>query len=415
MLFGGYSRVKASAAVKKQGKGGSQLSKTVLKPTIHGDTWFLRITQPVKDGPSTVPQIRWERRKKPANSPNPARAGITQVFHKGRGILFGGVHDVEESEEGIESEFFDQLYAWNIERNRFFQLTLRRGRAATKTQGEERNKKGKARANEEELIRNLAILEQKGTINETDVMNMDVVDDEEKPARPSKPILDVMPHKRFNAQLAVQDDILYILGGTYEQGDREYTFDEMHAIDLGKLDGVQEIYRRELENWQVEGDDSESDSEEEKESDDEEMEGDVPAGVPLIRNEDVAKREATVEPSQLIAAAEEEEEEEPEPEAIDSRPHPRPFESLRAFFTRTSTAWQELTIEKVRDTRDAADQSIKELRKIAFEMAEVLWWDCREEISAEEARQEEAGIGEVVSLSLADRSKKEEGGLGRRR
>ena len=27
------------------------------------------------------------------------------AYHKGRGILFGGVHDVEENEEGIESEF----------------------------------------------------------------------------------------------------------------------------------------------------------------------------------------------------------------------------------------------------------------------------------------------------------------------
>ena len=32
------------------------------------------------------------------------------AHHRGRGILFGGVHDVEDSEEGIDSEFFDQLF-----------------------------------------------------------------------------------------------------------------------------------------------------------------------------------------------------------------------------------------------------------------------------------------------------------------
>ena len=395
--------------MKKQGKGGSQVSKTIFKPTIHGDTWFLRITQPAGDAAVTVPQLRWERRKKPANSPNPPRAGVTQAFHKGRGILFGGVHDIEESEEGIDSEFFDQLYVWNIERNRFFQLLLKRPRAATKTQGQERIKRGKGRANDEELLRNLAALEQKGTINDIDAANMDMSDNEERPSRPSKPVLDVMPHKRFNAHLAVQGDILYILGGTFEHNDREFTFDEMHAIDLGKLDGVQELYRRELENWQVEDEDSESDSEED-ESEDEDMEGDVPSGVPVIDSGDNQKQEVAVAPSQLIV--EEEEEEQPNHNTSDDRPHPRPFESLRAFFSRTSTTWQELSLEKLRQTGDAANQSVKELRKIAFEMSEVLWWDCREEISAEEARQEEAGIGEVVSL--ADRNKDQIGVAKRR-
>ena len=44
------------------------------------------------------------------------------TYHKGRGIMFGDVHDVEVSEEGIDSQFFDALFAWNVERNRFFQL-----------------------------------------------------------------------------------------------------------------------------------------------------------------------------------------------------------------------------------------------------------------------------------------------------
>ena len=48
------------------------------------------------------------------------------AYHKGRGVLFGGVHDVEESEEGIDSEFFNQLFIWNVERNRYMPLSLRR-------------------------------------------------------------------------------------------------------------------------------------------------------------------------------------------------------------------------------------------------------------------------------------------------
>ena len=68
-------------------------------------------------------------------------------------------------------------------------------------------------------------------------------------------------------------------------------------------------------------------------------------------------------------------------------------------------------LERLR--RDSAvDKSDKELRKIAFEMSETKWWDCREEIIALEDEQEEAGIGEVISI--ADRSN-ETSSAGRRR
>jgi len=59
------------------------------------------------------------------------------------------------------------------------------------------------------------------------------------------------PHVRFNAQLAIQDDVLYIYGGTFEKGDREFTFDDLYAIDLGKLDGCKEIFSRPVEDWIV--------------------------------------------------------------------------------------------------------------------------------------------------------------------
>ena len=137
---------------------------------------------------------------------------------KGRGILFGGVHDVEDSEEGIDSEFFNALFAWNIERNRYFQMNLRKAQAAPK-RAEERGlaRRDRGKADEAELLRNLAALETKGSIAdaeavaaETEPVTPDI------PVKPLKPIANTMPHPRFNAHLAVQEDILYIFGGTYE-------------------------------------------------------------------------------------------------------------------------------------------------------------------------------------------------------
>ena len=425
VVFGGYSRTKATVMAGKQTKGANQGTRTVLKPIVHQDTWFLRIVQPPTDVPGQAPAVRWERRKRPANPPNPARAGATMAYHKGRGILFGGVHDVEESEEGIESEFFDSIYAWNIDRNRFFQLTLRRPRTAGKKQlAAERGggRRGKGKADEEDLLRNLAAVESKESFAEAiEKEPVLVANDEAVPEMTiAKEITMQMPHPRFNAQLAVQDDVLYIYGGTFEKGDREYTFDEMWAIDLGKLDGVKEIYKREIENWaESDVEDSDEDEDQDSEAEDDEDNGDTTMEDSTLDHQDhldptVPEAQATKsanttgsDPSSLPDTVSE-----ADSSLLDSRPHPRPFESLRDFFTRTSDSWQNILLDEHKKEDSPAGSSIKELRKQAFDLAEARWWDCREEIRALEDEQEEAGIGEVISL--ADRTS-EVGGPSRRR
>ena len=228
-------------------------------------------------------------------------------------------------------------------------------------------------------------------------------------AQPEQTILMTMPHPRFNAQLAVQDDVLFIFGGTYEHGDREFTFDEMYSVDLGKLDGVKEIYRRELENWHG-SEDEESDSQEEYDNSEDDDKEEGPKGVHLPRDEPNVESIAVID---HVADDMEEEENEPSEKTLDdTRPHPRAFESLREFFTRTSQEWQQLLLDTLRKQNSSSMKSIKEVRKDAFEMAETKWWDCREEITALEDQQEEAGIGEIVSAN--DRGS-EAIGAGRRR
>ncbi|PYI36342.1 putative kelch repeats protein [Aspergillus indologenus CBS 114.80] len=417
VLYGGYSRVKVSAGVGgKPVKNGPQ--RMTMKPMVHQDTWFLRITPPPADAPAnTLPTVRWERRKKPANSPNPPRAGATMAYHKGRGIMFGGVHDVELSEEGIDSEFFDTMLAWNTDRNRFFPLALRRPRAQGKKQTANQFKsRDRSKATEEELLQNLKALEAKGGIRDLDddeELQMASKADEE-PAEPEKPavVRFEMPHQRFNAQLAVQDDTLFIFGGTFEKGDREFTFNDLYSIDLVKLDGVKEIYYEEPGNWHLlnEADsdgemdeDDEEDLEEDEEGDEDAMSLDTASPAPT----EVTVPSVTKELEQL-----EVEEQESEPSVQDSRPLPRPFESLREFFTRTSEDWQKILMDTLKERGVSLDKNIKELRKDAFNMAEEKWWDSREEIMALEDEQEEAGIGEVVSI--ADRTDNA-GGAGRRR
>ncbi|KAI9721425.1 MAG: hypothetical protein M1828_005175 [Chrysothrix sp. TS-e1954] len=394
VLYGGYSRVKAATSTRPT-KGGGTATHTVLKPMVHQDTWFLRIEVPSADAASgTPPIVRWEKRKRPANAPNPARASAMMAHHRGRGIQFGGVHDVEDSEEGIDSEFFNTLFVWNVERNRYFSLALRRPKAGQKkpAAATEKARRGRGKADEEELLRNLAALETKGTVEaEVEGLQRLPEDEEDAPEKPEKAVIWEMPHPRFNAQLAVQDDILYIYGGTFERGDREFTFDELWAIDLGKLDGVKEIFRRELEHWT---DTTEADSDEEGDEDDEDSRSDASSSDETESHATEAT-EATTAITTPALSAYDDDTTLPSSSLNDTLPHPRPFETLRAFYARTSTTWQEYLLE---DAGVSQVHSIKEVRKSAFERAEEKWWDCREEIRALEDEQEASGIGEVVSL-----------------
>ncbi len=202
----------------------------------------------------------------------------------------------------------------------------------------------------------------------------------------------------------------------------------MYAIDLGKLDGVKQIFHREPENWLgTDDEDSEegegSDGDEENSSEDEE-------GEVKMRDEKLLYSESTRKSKRkdkFITAGEEPSEASSLPSAFDDTPddatstpspddnlpHPRPFESRRDFFHRTGNEWQEALMANLRWKGVQPETlSVKEIKTRAFEMSEEKWWDCREEITALEDEQEAAGIGEVVTL--ADRAEASGGG-GRRR
>lgn len=332
--------------------------------------------------------------------------------------MFGGVHDVELSEEGIDSEFFDSLFAWNTDRNRFFPLTLRRPRAPGKKQlANQMKSKDRSKADEEELLQNLKALEaREGVPNDEDDERKEDTPkvEEEEPEKPEKPsvVRFEMPHRRFNAQLAVQDDTLFVFGGTFEKGDREFTFNDMYSIDLDKLNGVKEIFYKEPENWHLLNEEEE-DSDEEMDDDEEEVEVEEEDEEAMsLDTASPAPTEITVPSVTREMEQLEVEEQDTEPSANDNKPLPRPFESLREFFTRTGDEWQKILIDTLNSKGVELEKNVKELRKDAFSLAEEKWWDSREEVMALEDEQEAAGIGEVISMANRGDTM---GGAGRRR
>ncbi|KAK0541843.1 Kelch repeat-containing protein 3, partial [Tilletia horrida] len=116
VLYGGY--------VKRYVKG--QRTQGVALD----DVWFLSTTtggnspQPLEPAAWT-----WSKRRRVGYYPNPARSGTTMALwaNRGMGVLFGGVTDTEADEETMESEFWKDLYAYQLQgTGRWLSLNLKR-------------------------------------------------------------------------------------------------------------------------------------------------------------------------------------------------------------------------------------------------------------------------------------------------
>lgn len=375
VLWGGYCKVKA-------GKG-------LQKGKILTDCWMLKMK-------SDLGAIRWERRKKQGFQPSP-RVGCSMVHHKGRGVLFGGVYDYEETEESLDSSFFNDLFTYQVENNRWYSLSLR----AQKKKQQKLNKKQNRDEDLEELLNSIlakAKLEDDEEDNEDDdeiEAELKKFDDEsdsdedEQGERNEYPVVNTLPHPRFNAATAVVDDSLFIFGGVWELGERDYSIDSLYSIDLAKLDGMKVYWEnlKDVENAKEEEEEDEDDFDEEDDEDEDD--------------------EGETEDKKLVAEEDEEDEEdiiEDEPEIPDLRPwlpHPKAFESLRAFYVRTGADFLQWAISNNRDARG------KHLKKKSFDLCQDRWWERREQVRIEEDRLEElGGIGEVIEKDTTKTTKR---------
>ncbi|KAH3687976.1 hypothetical protein WICPIJ_001038 [Wickerhamomyces pijperi] len=375
VLWGGYTKVKA-------GKG-------LQKGKILSDLWVLKMR-------SDLTGVRWERRRKVGYQPS-ARVGCSMVSHKGRGVLFGGVYDYEETEEGLESLFYNDLITLQVEDNRWYSLSLRSGKG--QAQKVRLNKKKGKSGRDEDLEAILNGLLKKANISddtedeenaddeeiEKELRKMDYDEEEEKEEEESVcyQIVNKLPHPRFNASTAVVDDTLFIFGGVWEKGEKDYSIDSFYSVDLAKLDGMK-MYWEDLQD--VEAAKIELDSDEEEEDDDEDDDED----------ED---DEDEIRDQKLVAEEEEDEEEEEsvadEPEIPDQRPwlpHPKAFETLRDFYVRTGASFLEWSISNARGEVKGA----KHLKRKAFDLCQDRWWERREQVRLEEDKLEELGVEAVV-------------------
>lgn len=366
VIFGGYCKMKAKKGIQK-GK-------------VLTDAWLVKM----KTDPKA---IRFERRRKQGFNPSP-RVGCSMVFHKNRGIMFGGVYDYEESEENLDSQFYNSLQSYQTDTNRWYNLTL-------KPRKKKKQEQAKEKTRDEDLEELLNSILAKALLNDDDdneeisqIERLRQLEEREEMEnnRVEFPIMNQLPHPRFNASTCVVDDSLYIFGGVFERGEHEFNLDSMYSIDLNKVDGVKVMWEdlTELEKDIVDSD--EEDDEDDSDDDDD--------------DEDEEKEEEECEEEE-----EDEEEEEEEEDAIpDLRPwlpHPKPFETLRAFYIRTVPEFLQWSISSNRDARG------KYLKKAAFDLCEDRFWERREQVRiAEDQLEDLGGVGEVIEKDTSKITKR---------
>ncbi|PHU16558.1 hypothetical protein BC332_17763 [Capsicum chinense] len=402
-LYGGYSKEVSSD------KSGSE------KGIVHSDIWSLD------------PKMwEWNKVKKSGMPPGP-RAGFSMCIHKKRAILFGGVVDMEMEGDVMMSLFLNELYGFQLDTHRWYPLELRKEKATKPKQkqvldeqadsmdldsktspmeidadDEDEDLDSEEDANTKSNIKKMSLnMKRNVTIDDGNEASRSEASSKSSAVQHSASADVVKPCGRINACMAVAKDTLYVYGGMMEIRDQELTLDDLHVLNLSKLDEWKCIIPASESEW-VEASDNEDDEDEDEDEDDSENEecesvddsdedtdeeDDAEArngastsletgdAVAIIRGEGktLRRKEKRARIEQIRASL----------GLSDAQRTPVPGESLRDFYKRTNMYWQMAAYEHTQHTG-------KELRKDGFDLAECRFKELKpilDELAVLEAEQ----------------------------
>jgi hypothetical protein len=138
-VYGGYSKVRNASNIHSNGNssgninGRQQQHHGLCKSSegiVHVDCWFLPLKSllggiAAGGGAPIPPSPTWERITRKGEYPS-GRAGTSSVvFQKNKMVVFGGVMDDEGDHHTMISTFFDDLFAFDMERRRWFAMGLK--------------------------------------------------------------------------------------------------------------------------------------------------------------------------------------------------------------------------------------------------------------------------------------------------
>ncbi|KAG8562524.1 hypothetical protein GDO81_015710 [Engystomops pustulosus] len=335
VVYGGYSK--------------QRVKKDVDKGTVHTDMFLLKM--------EAADKWAWSRMNPSGVKPTPRTGFSMAVGPNNRSVLFGGVYD-EEEEETIEGDFFNDLYFYDQGKNRWFTAQIK---------GHKLDRKKRRRGDKNvdvptagvespaepiEVIKE--IVAEDGTVmtikqvisdqatTATAEENSEEEDEDKEEAAGSQ----VEPCPRSSSMTAIKQGVLYVYGGMFEVGDRQFTLNDLYSLDLHKMEEWKVLVEMDpkTQEWLDESDD-----------DDEEEQG--AEGVEEEEEED-------------DDVDEEEESEEDNNDSNDEEEHPtvEPNEKYSDYLPRTEQHWIQLARANM-----GPEAKEKKVLKVAHAMAKTFY------------------------------------------
>jgi len=291
-LYGGYSKEK-NPTQKNEG-------------VIHDDMWFINLKslagQSISKG-LDVSHLQWSRLNKKGQAPS-RRCGASMITYKNKAVVFGGVLDEEGKNHSITSTFYNDMYAFDMDKKRWFQLGLKQKKSGEKTRRRAKKQSDSVEKADEEGINNqghedndddddededdeeeqFVVLDDNGdavyipydesndsilnattestntsttTVFKTDTASNDIdiadlslktinIKPSSKEEAPDPTLYrhfsdNTKPCPRINACIMIRGSTLFVYGGVTEIGDIEITCDDCWSLNLGKLDNWKNI------------------------------------------------------------------------------------------------------------------------------------------------------------------------------
>lgn len=213
---------------------------------------------------------------------------------------------------------------------------------------------------------------------------------------PEDPLLST-PMPRYNAMLAVLRNTLYIYGGIFERGSREYTLDDFYALALDKMDRYVCLKKSDIiipegdeESSSSEEDDDGGDSSEDDEDDEDEDDSEMLLGngeAPEIkdpRSEIAEEPKASLRDQATAFMGVSKDTKRSEEDIIST---PLPGETLAIFYARSRHYWAQ-------KARESSDNRGKLLRRDGFSLAEEHYGTYKPILEEVEKILSEAGLDE---------------------
>ncbi|XP_058066845.1 kelch domain-containing protein 4 [Anopheles bellator] len=261
LIWGGYSKT----TVKKE----------VDRGTTYTDMYALLGSDQSDPKGSLQTSFKWSSVKASGKKPAPRSGMSAAMAPNGKAYAFGGVMDTEEDEEDLKGLFSNELHVLDLGSTTWRKLesTAKSRKCADSECLGEDNSSDKQ----------TDVAEGSKVVSDDGIFTMTVSGasskNSAKPVTVDKGVPDSDgPSPRMNAAVVVCKGRLYVYGGLFETGSKQYTLSDLHSLDLHKLGAWKTLIANSSNAADWLGSDSEGESSgddtEDDEADDDESTGD---------------------------------------------------------------------------------------------------------------------------------------------